>query len=130
MRRPAFLLAALALMLAAAVPASGRPGSRSSIWSIVPSPSPGSDVFNADLEGVSPLTASEAWAVGVDQDGEQSAGLAEHWDGTSWSVAPTPSVVGREAALHGVAELSPTNAWAVGETTLDGGTETETLVEH
>jgi hypothetical protein len=130
MRRPAFLVTVLAATLAAAMPAAGQPASHPSIWSIVPSPSPGTDVFNADLEGISPLTASEAWAVGTDSNGGQSTGLAEHWDGMSWSVAPTPSVPGREPALHGVAALSATNAWAVGETTLDGGTETETLIEH
>jgi hypothetical protein len=54
----------------------------------VPSP----QASNAELVGAAAISASDIWAVG----GQSSAGftqapLAEHFDGTSWSVVSTPS---------------------------------------
>jgi hypothetical protein len=38
-----------------------------------------------------------------------------HWNGTSWTRVPSPTVAG-DTFLEGVAATSPRNAWAVGET--------------
>jgi hypothetical protein len=62
------------------------------------------------LYGVTSTSASDAWAVGGD---ENSQPVAAHWNGSTWSVTPTPTLpIG--GYLEAVAELSPTNAWAVG----------------
>ncbi len=56
-------------------------------WNMVPSPNPtggGQNVLNA-VAGVSP---SGAWAVGQGQ----ILSLAEHWDGTAWSIVPSPNL--------------------------------------
>jgi hypothetical protein len=55
--------------------------------------------------------------------------LAEHWDGTKWSIVPTPNVSGAfDTALIGVACAAPTDCFAAGysHTTL----LTSTLVER
>ena len=72
------------------------------------------------LWGVSCIGASDCWAVGA----EAGAGtgpkaplpLAEHWNGSTWSVVPTPDV---HAYLFSVTCTGASNCWAVGST-LDG----------
>ena len=51
----------------------------------------------------------DAWAVGS----AGTATLAEHWDGTNWSVVPTPALPG-PAVLRGVAIAATSDVWAVG----------------
>jgi hypothetical protein len=87
-------------------------------WSAVPSPQP----FQfTDLNAVSALSASDAWAVGNSSDG--SATVAEHWDGHAWTVEATPAGPG---GLRGVAMVGPNDVWAVGE----DFTTAAPLVEH
>ena len=70
-----------------------------------------------DLFGVAGLPTHHAWAVGghYAQSGNSQSvrTLAERWNGTSWSVVPTPSP-GAEASLHGIAAPTAGEAWAVG----------------
>jgi len=58
-------------------------------WSIVTSPSPGVG-FNA-LYGGAVASPNDVWAVGTfaDSSGNEQT-LAEHWNGSNWSVVPTP----------------------------------------
>jgi len=65
------------------------------------------------LEGVSAVSASDAWAVGGTSWWNPSQTLAEHWDGTSWTQVATPDE-GGSAIFNAVAATSATNAWAVG----------------
>jgi hypothetical protein len=70
----------------------------------------------ARLAAVAAVSANDVWAVGVSQDPVAVARrtLAEHWNGTSWQVVPTPAV-GGAARLNSVAAVSSTDVWAVGE---------------
>ena len=52
-------------------------------------------------------------SIWASNSGVQSA-VIEHWDGTSWSLVPTPSGTATPQALSSVAALSPTDAWALG----------------
>jgi hypothetical protein len=88
-------------------------------WSRVPSPSPGGTSAWAvnTLSGVSALSPTDAWAVGVYQHPSptrhaEPKTLVLHWDGTRWTQAATPALPNSD--LTGVAALSPTRAWAVG----------------
>ena len=65
------------------------------------------------------LSDDDAWAVGSSSAGT----LVERWDGTSWSVVPSPSP-DPTSRLSGVAALSDDDAWAVGSSSAG------TLVEH
>lgn len=82
------------------------------IWQTVPCPDPGGV---ATLTGVAASSPGDAWVVGIHED--TGLTLAEHWNGTAWTVAATPNPLsqpGEANYLRAVADLSPTDAWAVG----------------
>jgi hypothetical protein len=57
--------------------------------------------------------------------------LVEHWDGTTWSIIPTPNPAGADVTyLTGVAAISPTDVWAVGYTQGGQGVIQAPLIEH
>jgi len=67
------------------------------------------------LSGVAAVSAKEAWAVGttsVDFDPSHGTALIEHWNGTGWTVLPSPAGTGSH--LDAVTARSPNDAWAVG----------------
>jgi hypothetical protein len=66
-------------------------------------------------------------AAGTTNNGKITT-LIEHWNGTQWSVVPSPSP-GIDAELSGVAATSASDAWAVGQFTPVGGNQT-TLILH
>jgi hypothetical protein len=80
------------------------------VWARVPSanPKPGGGI----LSGVAAVSASDAWAVGFDEDFAFGfEGVIEHWNGTAWKLVDSPVADG---ALYGVTALSARDAWAVG----------------
>ncbi len=92
------------------------PGAASAQYTLVASPNAfaGNNVLNA----VSAGSAAEAWAVGSLCCSGRHFGLGtltEHWNGTAWSVVPSPDSIFNDDVLAGVADISPTDAWAVGE---------------
>ena len=103
-------------------------------WSSVPTPTPSGSTPNWTLKSVAASSASDAWAVG-----EQAAGtkihdsLYEHWNGTAWSVVPTPNfsvTPGSGSILNSVAAISSTDAWAVGQGLDNDTNQLVALVEH
>ena len=78
-------------------------------WSVVPSPRPG---YRNALYGVSCTSAVRCTAVGANfvDTANATAPLVESWNGTNWSVVPSPGQVGM--ALVGVSCVS-TGACAV-----------------
>jgi hypothetical protein len=82
-------------------------------WSIVPSPSPGS--FDNDLRGLAAISAHDIWAVGYFQNfGGPRQTLIEQWNGTSWSVVPSPNPGTSLNYLRGVAAISAHDVWVTG----------------
>jgi hypothetical protein len=85
-------------------------------WSVVPSPSPGHPDQNA-LGSVSCLSATDCTAVG-DYNGygpeDPIKTLVESWDGTSWSVVPSPSHSTSVSQLDSVSCVSATACTAAG----------------
>ena len=81
------------------------------------------------LLGVSASGPDDAWAVGNTNaiSAASHDTLAAHWDGTAWTIVPTPTAAsgGRLASLYDVADLGPANAWAVGQ-----GKDARPLAEH
>ncbi len=73
-------------------------------WSVVSSPGAG------DLFGVAALAPDDVWAVGT----SGSATLTEHWNGTQWSVVPSPTPVGSYPTLFSVSGVATNDVWAVG----------------
>ena len=85
----------------------------------------GAQPFKA-LNAVVEVSARDIWAVGdsfsLSTGVEQT--LIEHWDGTSWSIVPSPNpTTTHDTFLSGVAEVSANDVWAVGGSG-------QTLIEH
>ena len=94
-----------------------------STWSIVSSPNSGTG--NNYLFGVSCLTSSSCTAVGSYNGGAQV--LIESWNGTSWSIVPSPS--SGISSLHGVACVSSSFCTAVGGYQNNFTGQGQTLIE-
>jgi hypothetical protein len=78
----------------------------------VPSPNDGGNNVDNHLLAAAAVASNDVWAVGFSGFGT----LAEHWDGTSWSVVQTSGIRGAEPLfLPSVVALSSNNVWAVGE---------------
>ena len=83
-------------------------------WTVVPAANTGWE--DSEPQAVTAVSASDIWAVGhgglTGSFSDQS--LAEHWNGTAWSVVPSPNVNSSPAFLLGVTSLGSNDVWAVG----------------
>src|SRR5437879_10399298 len=82
-------------------------------WGVVSSPSVGAqdNFFN----GIAVVSASDIWAVGLYyNDSFVSQTLTERWDGTAWSIVPSPSPDGLGNELQAVTAVAANDVWAVG----------------
>ena len=69
------------------------------------------------LNAVAGTSDSDVWVVGGQRSGVGTGlwqTLVEHFNGTSWSIVPSPNSGTGNNNLYGVAALSPTDVWAVG----------------
>jgi len=104
-------------------------------WAIVPSPNPPGPPANG-LAGVSCTSPSDCTAVGAggkhsppgSADGAST--LIEHWDGTAWSIVPSPSP-SANSNLSKIACTSAADCIAVGGFgNLGNPSSPRTLIEH
>ncbi len=102
------LVVALVVLLQLAPRTFAQTGS----WMIVSSPS----VPGATLSGVAAVSAGDIWAVGNSEDTNfVRSTLAEHWNGSGWSVVSTPNTSAQfGSALSAVTTVATNNVWAVG----------------
>jgi hypothetical protein len=125
----ALRVAGVSLVLAGALsgfgPAAGASAAPCQAWT--GGQPPGQGTGASQLSGAAVLSPCYAWAVGSSQEGTTERSLIEHWDGTGWSVIPSPSP-GTAAELLGVRALSPRDAWAVGD--FGDGTTFKTFILH
>jgi S-layer homology domain/Kelch motif len=98
-------------------------------WTIVPSPNIAGSTNG--LTGVAAIGPNDVWAVGSSTapSGVIST-LVEHWNGTSWTIFPSPNPDPGNNALHAVAAAGPNDVWAVGSSSNNSYTYYHTLVEH
>ena len=93
-----------------------------SVWEVIPSPN-GCKGMNT-LVAVSATGPNDVWAVGNCTDDEWDTytasrrTLVEHWDGTRWTIVPSPNPTFRHI-LSAVAAIAPDDVWAVGSHTDD-----------
>ena len=74
---------------------------------------------------IATIASNDIWVVGSTRKNEDLIRTgAEHWDGSSWSLSPTPDVGAGENALNGVDASASNNVWAVGYSGRN------TLIEH
>jgi len=93
-------------------------------WSVVPMPQAGTNT--STIGAVTDISATNAWAVGEDIGATSAVGgstLIEHWNGSSWSIVPSPTP-GADPGLTGVAARGPSDVYAVGSNlpSVNGGT--------
>jgi hypothetical protein len=85
-------------------------------WSVATSASlPSSD--DTRLHAAATLSSTDIWAVGSITTSTSTQSLIEHWNGTSWSVVPSPAGEPADSELLGIAAVSADDIWAVGHTT-------------
>jgi hypothetical protein len=96
-------------------------------WSYVP-PAPPLLRGSPSLVAVAAAPAGDVWAVGSFMPPLAAAGrpLIERWDGTAWTLSPSPRIDG--GYLTGVTIVAADDVWAVGGHF--DGTTTESLIEH
>lgn len=110
------------------VPPVKNPSADCTGWSLVSTPN-GAPDYNS-LVSVSSVSPNDIWAVGQYCCTASGAGqnLIEHWNGSAWSIVPSPNVGDFDNLLSGVVALSTNNAWAVGF--FFDGDRIETLTLH
>jgi Phosphoesterase family len=97
-------------------------------WSIAGNPQPGS--VRDMLSGASALSPADVWAVGSQEGGNGLLEtLAEHWNGHSWTVVPTPDPGPSGNQLYAVDAVGPGDVWAAGQQ-LGRHAPDQGLVEH
>ena len=99
-------------------------------WSVVPSPNLVRQ--QAQLNGVSCVSASACTAVGSYIPSGGSVTLAERWDGTRWAIQPTSNPPGfhNELQLTGVSCSAANACTAVGYYSIDSSGTRASLVER
>ncbi|MBV9546659.1 MAG: hypothetical protein JOY61_20010 [Chloroflexi bacterium] len=98
------------------------------VWHIADSlePGPQRDL----LFGASASSASDAWAVGEQQNSAGKFGtLVERWNGRQWQVVPSPDPGASGNHLNSVLALGANDVWAVGQRK-DAGSPDHELVMH
>src|SRR5262249_38581003 len=86
-------------------------------WRITPTPNP-AGAAGSGLNGVTCKSPSTCIAVGTafDSSGNSAGTVTERWDGTSWTIQPTPTSASPGAFLNAVSCTSPNACTAVGNT--------------
>ena len=100
-------------------------------WSIVPSPNPAAGVpGDSDmLTSISGTGPNDLWAAGWDNnEANQTIQLLfEHWNGSTWTAAASPTPLRSAQFASGITAISPDNVWAVG---LDETGNSKNLAAH
>ena len=87
-------------------------------WTVIATPQP-PEQSNPALDDVSAVSTTDVWAVGSKyNDRAAQLTITEHWDGSAWSIVPSPNPggtwPGSVTALSAVAAVSLDDVWAVG----------------
>jgi hypothetical protein len=99
-------------------------------WRVVPSPNPAAGIHTTNaLDAVVTISKTNAWAFGFYERRSTSfRTLILHWNGSHWSVVPSPNSGPKENTLGAAAAVSASNIWAVGYR--GGPGPRKALIEH
>jgi hypothetical protein len=122
----------LPVLLAGAATLVAQSASAAGTWKVVPSPNGGNQPAGNALLATAALSPTDAWAVGAEPNPNQylTAPLAEHWDGTRWSIVTTPAISAPTVQLNSIAAVNSGNAWAAGYSDDPNCLCGKTVVEH
>ena len=97
-------------------------------WSRITSPSPGN--LLDELLDVQVVSSKDVWAVGyTHSNGGPWLTLTEHWNGTQWSIVPSPNPGQTQTYLRRVSAVAHNDVWAAGYYLNPQG-YSRTLIEH
>ena len=86
---------------------------------------------NSFLQGVVDISPTLAWAVGNVTDGAHPGQVIEQWNGTKWSLFPTPKFGKKDRAdVFAMTSSSANDVWAVGSLVNLGTGLVSSLFEH
>jgi hypothetical protein len=107
-------------------------------WTDVAVPEPPEE--QVQLKGVDDVGAEDAWAVGLRWPGgidsnpaSSSRTLIEHWNGSAWSIVPSPNpAVGTDDSdeLSAISGTGPEDLWAAGDALNEQTGSIELVFEH
>ncbi len=86
-------------------------------WAIVDNPGANPRFYDANLLGITAVSPNDIWAVGQKTTTAEH-NMIQHWDGTKWSIIPSPVYPTNVDFLESVSALSATDIWAVGSFTI------------
>ena len=97
-------------------------------WTVVPVQRPSANT--PVLDGIAAVAANDIWAVG---EVKSASGLAvgtltEHWDGSAWSIVPSPTPAGTFPTLTAVAARGSGDVYAVGSAQSGGSGAAQGLI--
>jgi hypothetical protein len=113
------LLSCLLLLPSARAGEGGLPA-----WGVEPAPNVG-----GILNGISVDGHNDIWAVGYFNGEVNSRTLTMHFDGSAWTVVPSPNLPDGNR-LADVVTLSPADAWAVGWTSNPSSLDSRSFSMH
>jgi hypothetical protein len=110
------LVLALLVLIACEAAVAAQSEQVTGSWKVVTSPNGGSQASGNALLATAALSPTDAWAVGAEPNPDQylTATLAEHWDGTQWSIVPTPAISAPTVQLNSIAAVNGSEVWAAG----------------
>jgi len=118
---PCLILVLLAVFAARTTGAKAASATASCSWHVVSAPTAGQGTHLFDAVA---LSSSNIWDVGeyLDSSGDTQQTLIENWNGSQWSIVPSPGVGSNGGSLGGIAAVATNNLWAVGTTSDQSGT--------
>src|SRR2546421_800559 len=128
--RPGFSGRSQAFGTRAAMPASRPLSVCSTSWRVVADQERSWNSFIGGIGGISP---TDLWTVGNYESptpssfGNGDINLAEHWDGTAWSVVDTPNPGPDANDLSDLTAIAANDVWAVGGFNTTGFIQSEAL---
>src|SRR5207248_2646004 len=100
------------------------------VWNLIPTPHI-DGAWYTNLVSVAAVSPNDVWAVGsyINHGTGPYITLTMHWNGTQWSIVPSPNVGDGFNQLSGVVAFSANDIWAVGHGNEDNRGDA-TLVMH
>lgn len=99
-----------------------------SSWNVFSSPNAGA--YNSLLYGITAPDTNNAWAVGNYRTASGSIQtLIEYYNGTSWSIVPSPNTGPYENDLYATAAYNDNTAWTVGQSSTTQIGNPQALIE-
>jgi len=85
---------------------------------------------DSTLQGVTAVSDSDVWAVGSFNPYSETFTLTEHWNGSQWSIVPSPSPNTFISELRSVSAVASNDVWAVGDILNYQTNFEDMLIEH